>query len=503
MRKVFIGIFIFIALFFLSSCSVKQKDSVINSEYYHEIFVGEEKEVEISSKYEIRIINDDVIKYEDGRVKGLKPGVAFIQLLSKDKEKERIEVLVKSGKYDGKVDELTISNEYHYLTLGEIREVQTSKEVTITSLTPGIVKVIDGKFLYGAGIGLGLISIDGKEEIILVTNTDDYSDIEKSTINVSEKAMKQVVTVFNYQKGTNYEYALYASGSGVVYKVGEEDIFILTNRHVVLGSEALFVYFSAAKEKVYARIVAYDDMVDLAVIAVKKSAVSNLDEIDACQFGYFDDIKVGQFAMTVGSPIDFELEGAVCLGIVSKKEVYFPDDNDEDGQYEYYNKYMQVDASINSGNSGGPLYNLKGQVIGISTAKIDSSISDNLGFVIPTDIIMLVLDRLENASKIKYKSLGISCYSIDILVDYDYSYNIGENRTGVIVTDVLEDSIADRCGILEDDIITKYDDIDITSAKVLLVAFFNDNIKGKDEITLTIIRDNEEIKVTINLNEEE
>lgn len=504
MKKILVLLFLFLGVVFLSSCKANntKEDSIDSTK---ELFIGESVNLLVNGNYEVKIINDDVITYKFNKVTGKKAGIAYIELYLNEKLKERIEYIVKSDKYSNRVGELGLSfyNDFMHLEVGEIKEIQGTRIVKLTSLTPNIAQIIDGRFLYGVSVGMASIKINEDIYYINVKAPTEYSSIEDSVIRVSEKARSETVTVLNYQKGKNHEYALYAMGSGVVYKIGDEDIFILTNRHVIKDSEALFVNFSKANEKVYARLVAYDDMVDLAVLAVNRKNVNNILDISACKFGYSDDVKVGQFVLTVGSPLDLELSGTVCLGIVSKKEVYLEEDIDEDGKYEYFNKYMQVDASINSGNSGGPLYNLKGMVVGINTAGVDHSLADNLGFSIPTDIIMCVLDRLENASKLEYKELGISCYSINHIIDYDFDKEIGDATYGVLVTGVMKGSLAESAGVLEDDIIQKYNGVDVLSAKALLVSFFNTNIKEEKLVELVILRDGESINITIDLDKEE
>ena len=141
--------------------------------------------------------------------------------------------------------------------------------------------------------------------------------------------------------------------------------------------------------------------------------------------------------------------------------------------------------------------------MGINTAGVDHSLADNLGFSIPTDIIMCVLDRLENASKLEYKELGISCYSINHIIDYDFDKEIGDATYGVLVTGVMKGSLAESAGVLEDDIIQKYNGVDVLSAKALLVSFFNTNIKEEKLVELVILRDGESINITIDLDKEE
>ena len=518
--KKFTFILLVLTLALFCGCSLKKEELLKDHNY--ELYVGDEVSVGFSQDDNLLLSNLETIQFVSSNViKGVKPGTLYVSVLNdKRKVKETYEVVVKSLKYSTDrscIDYATFNNMVNdQIEVGEIKEIPThcDFDLIVTSTNSNVLTVIDNRYIVGVSSGTVTLKIESPSLInyyesvtVKVTEPSNYLKLEDNVIGVSEEVSSEVVTVFNYQIGKNYDYALYAMGSGVIYKIINDDIFILTNRHVVKDSDKLYVHFANSNKKIPARLIAYDDMVDLAVIAVNRSKVDYSSRIKECHFAYSDNTKVGQFVLTVGSPMDFELEGTVCLGIVSKKAVYLEEDIDEDGKYEYFNKYIQVDAAINSGNSGGPLFDLNGHVVGINTAKIDSSYADNLAFSIPTDIILAVLDRLENASKREYKTLGISCYDVNKIIEYDKEYDLpddlknDENAFGVVVTDVLEDSLADKAGILEGDIIRKINDVNVYAVKHLLVEFFESNIKDRESITLDVLRDDAIIHIEINLNE--
>ncbi len=503
MKKIVYLLLIVLTTFLFAACGDRELEINLDgvSDYF-EITVGEEKELDISKSLEKVIINDDVISLDENNVvKGLKAGTAYIKTLSATgKTKDKYEIIVKSGKYDGVIKEDEIGIDIISLKVGEAKLIQTINKDTVISSSSDCLRV-EGKVIYGESVGIGSLTIGSELVVVLVSEAETGSDVEEKVINVSASAKETLVTVLNYKEGQNHDYSLYAFGSGVIYKIDDDTIYILTNRHVVLGHEVLYAYFEGTEDKVYCRLLAYDDMVDLAVVAVDRNKISDITKISSCKFADYSKARVGEFVMTVGSPFDFEFSGTTCLGIVSKKEVYLEEDINYDGAYDYFNKYIQVDASINSGNSGGPLFDLNGFVLGINTAKIDSSMADNIGFSIPSDVILLVLDRLENASKIKYKSLGISCYSIDMILNYDIKYDTGDFQNGVIITNVLEDSFAEKAGILKDDIITEINGVEIKTAKQLLYEFFMANIKEEKEVTLKVYRDEKYIDLKVSIEE--
>ena len=280
-----------------------------------------------------------------------------------------------------------------------------------------------------------------------------------------------------------------ASGSGIIIK---EDGYILTNNHVVdSSSQSTYYDISEATsvkvtlfndDKEYdAKIVGKDSQTDLAVLKI------DAEGLTAAEFANSDEVKVGEFAMAVGNPLD--LGTTITCGVVSaiNREV----DDAEDGS-----KYvvLQTDAAINSGNSGGPLVNANGEVIGITSLKLASTGVEGIGFAIPINSTVNIIDDLITYNKVRRPYIGIS--GRDLNEETAKKYNLVE---GVYVVSVEEYSAAEKAGLKAQDIITAVDGQEIKTMDEL------NEIKNKhsigDQIKLKIVRDGSEKEINLTLGE--
>jgi len=266
-------------------------------------------------------------------------------------------------------------------------------------------------------------------------------------------------------------------GTGVIFS---EDGYILTNYHVLEGGNACTVYFynDHAYEAWY---VAGDAESDLAVLKVEQTG------LPAAQFGDSEYLTVGDTVYAIGNPLGYELRGTLTDGIVSaiNRDVWV------DGRTM---NLIQTNAALNSGNSGGPLINVYGQVVGINTVKMSSSYSnvEGLGFAIPSATIRrLVNDLLTCGEILPEPVLGITVLSLGT--------RLGEDLWGVEVQSVTPDSAADLAGVEEGDYVVSAGGIDISSSADLLRARRQYHVG--DEMPLTIWRDGTLMEVTLVLNE--
>ena len=278
-----------------------------------------------------------------------------------------------------------------------------------------------------------------------------------------------------------------ASGSGIIIS---EDGYILTNNHVVdSSSETTYYDISEAtslKVTLYdgteydAKIVGKDSETDLAVLKV------DADGLTAAEFADSDSVKIGEFCMAVGNPLD--LGTTITCGVVSalNREV-----SDEDGT-----KYtcIQTDAAINSGNSGGALVNSEGKVIGVNTLKVSSTGVEGIGFAIPINSTTDIISDLITYNKVRRPYIGISGRDLD--KETASKNNLVE---GVYVVSVDEYSAAELAGIKAGDVITAADGKEITTMDEL------NEIKNThsigDTMTLTIYRDGSKEDINLTLKE--
>ena len=213
----------------------------------------------------------------------------------------------------------------------------------------------------------------------------------------------------------------YAEGSGVIYKKSGNAAYVVTNNHVISGSNAVEIIMSNGK-KLSAKVVGKDTVTDLAVLKINSSSVSTV-----ASFGDSNSIKVGETALAIGSPLGSDYTTSLTQGIVSAKKRTVATMN-EAGQETGEATVIQTDAAINSGNSGGPLINLAGQVIGINSMKLSSSSSsgtsvEGMGFAIPSNEVVTIINQLISKGKIVRPAIGASLLDLtDITASQQVSF---------------------------------------------------------------------------------
>ncbi|MBV9219235.1 MAG: DegQ family serine endoprotease [Methylobacteriaceae bacterium] len=265
-------------------------------------------------------------------------------------------------------------------------------------------------------------------------------------------------------------------GSGFVI---DSSGIVVTNNHVIADATEITVIFNDG-QKLIAEVVGKDTKVDVAVLRVKPAK-----PLKAVKFGDSDKMRVGDVVMAVGNP--FGLGGTVTEGIVSAKNR-----NIDSGPYD---DYIQTDAAINKGNSGGPLFNLDGDVIGINTAILSpSGGSIGIGFATPAATVVPVIDQLRQFGEVRRGWLGVRIQNVDDSIAE--SLGLGAAR-GALVAGVDDAGPAKGAGVKAGDLITKFDGKEIKESRDLpkLVA---STAVGKD-VELTIIRDGKEVAVTVKL----
>lgn len=283
-----------------------------------------------------------------------------------------------------------------------------------------------------------------------------------------------------------------ATGSGIIIS---EDGYIVTNNHVVSGSSSSYSYYelseaTSVKVKLNsntygddaifdAKIVGKDSQTDLAVLKIEKTGLT------AAEFADSDEAVVGEFAMAVGSPLG--LDTTVTTGIISavNREVV------SDGT-----KYIciQTDAAINSGNSGGALVNSEGKVIGINTLKLSGNGVEGIGFAIPINSTLDIIDELIEHNKVIRPYIGITGQDLD-----EETAKKNNLVVGVYVKDVESFSPAEKAGFKIGDVIIKADGKDIKTMDELNE--IKNSHKVDDTMSITVNRDGEEKELSVKLAE--
>ena len=288
--------------------------------------------------------------------------------------------------------------------------------------------------------------------------SSDVSDIVDATlpsiVSITNMSVQQVQDFF----GGIRQQESKSAGSGIIISQNDTELLIVTNNHVVEGSETLTVTF-VDETSVEALIKGTDSARDLAVVAVplEKIPDETMDAIKLATLCDSDGIKVGEPAIAIGNALGYGQ--SVTMGIVSATERTISG---------YDGTYIQTDAAINPGNSGGALLNINGEVIGINSAKINASEVEGMGFAIPisdtTDIIENLMNK-ETRSKVSEAErgyLGIKGY--DVTEEGAQMYNM---PTGVFIAEVIDGGGAKDAGLTKGMIITEFDGSSVDDMETL------------------------------------
>jgi serine protease Do len=237
-------------------------------------------------------------------------------------------------------------------------------------------------------------------------------------------------------------------GSGFVID-GKEGL-VVTNNHVIEGADEIIINFSDGSKLKVDKVLGKDTKTDLALLKVTPKK-----PLHAAPFGNSANMKVGDWVMAIGNP--FGLGGSVTVGIISAKQ--------RDINSGPYDDYLQTDAAINKGNSGGPLFNMDGEVIGVNTAIISpTGGSIGIGFAVPADTAVAVIEQLKQFGETRRGWLGVRIQSVT--EDIAESVGVREN-TGALVAGVTADSPAAKAGIQAGDVITKFDGKEVSTMRGL------------------------------------
>ena len=254
---------------------------------------------------------------------------------------------------------------------------------------------------------------------------------------------------------------------------------IVTNNHVIDGAEKIKVKLASGKE-FDAKVIGRDPKTDLALIKIDSS-----DDLNPLPLGDSDSLRVGTWVVAIGSP--FGLEQTVTAGIVSAKGRVIGAGP--------YDDFIQTDASINPGNSGGPLFNLKGEVIGINTAMMSrGGGNDGIGFAIPINLARGVIEQLKNGGKVTRGWLGVGIQELTPELAEYYSV---KDQKGVLVTQVFKGDPADKGGIKPGDVIVDVNGKKVSSSRELSRTIADSPVDK--EAAITILRDGDEKTIHVKL----
>lgn len=344
--------------------------------------------------------------------------------------------------------------------------VRTQTKPSFASrMFPGLVGGVIGALLTGA---IAYPFIDQPATNVSDTNVTSQGTPVQTSSNVSDSsvtnavatAQPAVVTVNNFaQTGFSSEAVEAGVGSGVIYKKEGDSAFIVTNHHVVNGADKLTVTFNDGTTA-EATLMGSDATYDLAVLKVDADKVPAVISI-----GKSSELKPGQTVIAIGNPLG-QFENSVTRGVVSSTSRLVPVDTDENGQADFNAEVIQTDAAINPGNSGGALINEEGQLVGINSMKIATAEVEGVGFSIPVDIALPLINQIEQTGEVNHPSLGVSLRDVS---EFPPGYlteqiNLPESVTaGTIIVEVQQNSSAAKAGLEARDVIVKINDKEVSS----------------------------------------
>lgn len=347
-------------------------------------------------------------------------------------------------------------------------------------------------FVVGASLMFAFVVLGTNSNILVrkvtnenvkTTTVEEISDLKTAINNIYDASVYIEVT------GDR----LSSSGSGFVYKTDDNYGYILTNYHVIDGGKKYVITYSNGNE-VEASLVSGDEYYDIAVLKVNKDSI-----IKVATLGDSSNLELGDTVFTVGAPLGKDYMGTITKGIISGINRMV---SVELSSGNYLMEVIQTDASINSGNSGGPICNIKGEVIGITSSKLIGSGVEGMGFAIPINSVNEIIGNIESGNTLVRPYLGVQLVDLTNTFALQYYYNIrisNDVEFGAVLSYVEENQAAHKAGLKKGDVI-----IEMDGEKIEDVSHFKYSLykhKVGDKIKVKYYRENKLEETTIELTE--
>ncbi len=322
-------------------------------------------------------------------------------------------------------------------------------------------------------------------EVEVVNRSENCVTItEETTIKPAIDKIYEAVFLIEASKKTGGT----STGSGFVYKKDDKNAYLITNEHVVDGASTIKITNSNG-ESFEAKLLGSDTYADVAVLSTKVENVTKVAEI-----GDSTKIELGDTIFTVGSPLGEQYFGTVTKGIISGKNRMVSISSSQ-----IVLDVIQTDAAINEGNSGGPLVNINGEVIGVNSMKIATTTIEGMGFSIPINTIMSYVERLEKGESIERPIIGVSMadvgnawnlYRYGIMLDASVEY-------GAVLVEIQANYPAAIAGLQKGDVIIEIDGTKIQDTSYFRYALYK--YKVGDTINVRYYRNNKILETKIKL----
>lgn len=365
-----------------------------------------------------------------------------------------------------------------------------NKNITVLLVVSILISFICG--MLGSYLMIGVLSPGSKATENIIQNITTSELVETSISTSVDKVYDRTVVVVSLSKGKQV-----STGTGFIYKVSDNKAYIMTNNHVIDSGDTAKIEFNDDGKQYNVSIVGGDVYSDIAVLTLDLKEVNR--EIKAVEIGKSTDVKLGDTVFTVGTPMGINYKGTVTKGIISGFERLVEVSLSNSSSSDYYMKVLQIDAAVNPGNSGGPLCDVSGKVIGLISLKIVQDEVEGMGFAIPIEDALEQAELLEDGGEVVRPFIGIS------MLDLSNEYALWQNRVsvpedvteGVAVIEVVNGSPAAKAKLQKGDII-----VGIANENVGSIAEFRYELykhKVGDKVEITYYRDNKIQKTTITL----
>lgn len=362
-------------------------------------------------------------------------------------------------------------------------------------LTIGMVTACASNPAQSSGVGASQATEGGTTYRTVNLAQSDYPDLTLAAESAVEAVVYVKVTIksqmdysqidpllryfFGFGNGMPREREQQGSGSGVIIR---PDGYIVTANHVVAGATKVEVTLS--NNKTYeAQIVGTDSATDVALLKIDATGLPSIP------FGDSDNLRLGEWVLAIGSPLGEELRGTITAGIVSAKGRSMPSN---DGQFKI-ESFIQTDAAVNPGNSGGALVNKLGELVGINTAIVSQTGAySGYSFAVPVNIVKKIVGDLIDFGSVKRAKLGVTMGTVNDEIAKELK--LSETK-GVYISEVSKGSAADKAGLKKADVIMSIDDTDIPTASALQAKV--NSFHPGDKATVHFIREGKEMSVEV------
>lgn len=538
MKKVSILVVFLLLSLFLIGCSQKTEEEFSISEIQSiELYIGDKLEFE-NIVYDSS--TDILIKEHDG-IYANKEGETIIQ---SDGKKYRIIVLEEVIFIDASAQLKLIEGEKTVIEYG-VFPLKCDQKVIFTSSDENVVTVDENGNVEAKSLGVARIELyseiyDVSSELTFVVMNEDekyYDTIiqffeNNENIEIDSESYSEMFDLLiNYNKSSIVGIKSYYSnfgtiqsqlGVGVIYRmdinyndgstknrvetiykeenISSFDYYLITSKYMVHNMLNVNIYTGDENPEVAAEVIQYDSKIDLAVVKFNSKSYYPIAKI-----GDSSKVQKGEFIISMGHGYNESTYNTFNFGVVSKTDCYVVTDTDGDGVGDWDSEYIQHDASLNNSDSGSPIINMKGEIIGINSKKISGTLYNNMSFAIPINIVMELVTQLEEGIRPNRPTLGVSIvdimdYNADkekILAQYPFMVVPEGLKYGFYIIEVNSGSVSEKAGMMKNDILIKFNDLDIKYSYQIRAELGKYIIGGGETAELTVLRNGQEVKLYV------